>query len=116
MSEQGIPEYVTYSGILKEKAPQVSEELTHTLQGLSEGVAATALALEPNKRPDLTQTLKDLDAGIFARSQSENLRKPEMVITALAGASALLAPEPSEEFKESAQKMVDELRKRYNLS
>lgn len=49
--------------------------------------------------------------GLFARTSSDNAKSPEVVRTAIDGANALLAVEPTGD--KSAQKMIEALKQRY---
>ena len=58
---------------------------------------------------------KEFSNGLFARIMSQNHRSPERVRTAIEGATALLGPEPLNQMKAPAQKMVDVLKRDYGV-
>ncbi len=112
MAEQST-EVKTASGVLKEKSPEIAESLSKAVSSLGESLANTLLNMPEDQQKKMLDALRSLNDGIFARGASENLKKPEMVLTAIKGAASLVSPEPQQ--RKEAQQMVDSLKNRYSL-
>ena len=69
--------------------------------------------MSPEQQGEMMDILRQLGNGLYARAQSENKKKPELIPIALNGAQALLAPEGGTDEVNAAQTMVDELKLRY---
>ena len=115
MAEESNSNFIprTPLGVLKEQEPATAETLNHLVDSIREGLAGNLLNMDAQGRDRLLEATRNLDAGLFIRGMDRHLKNPNLVITALEGASALLEPEPTH--KEEAQIMVDSLRKSFGV-
>ena len=56
---------------------------------------------------------REFSNSVFARTSSANLKSPEILQTAIKGATALMQPEPRRESEGDVRKMINSLEKRY---
>lgn len=109
-----LPKTATYVDVLKQQAPETAKTLQRYIDSTTEGLAAGLIGNSPDFQEKTLKALRGFSDGAFVRGASENLRKPELTITALNGAGALLSPEPNAEGEQAAREMIDALRRRYS--
>lgn len=98
-----------------EEAAGTTKEIYETIkQGLANiGLGEGSSSQQRQAAESYLAMLREFANNLFARTASENLTSPEKVRTAIEGANALLSAEPTDEGKAAAEKMMQELERRY---
>lgn len=125
MTKEGMPEHVVYSPDEQieakfgrdflEAAAGVSKSIFTEIKlrlvdiGNSEGSSSQ----QREKAKEVLAMWREFANNLLARTSSDNLRSPEMVDTAIKGASALMSPEPTREGNVAAKALTERLQKRY---
>lgn len=112
--QESEQKYTSNFDRLKLTDRETADQLAHNMKNIQEGLALTLDVMNPGKRDQLLTYLRELGNGMWGVMQGEEVkeRHVERVITAIGGASALTAIEPSREYTERGQKMVNALRDR----
>jgi hypothetical protein len=93
---------------------QLFDQIKTGLRDICIGEGSTSQQQE--KAREYLDMWREFSNAVFARTSSANVKSPEILQTAIKGATALMKPEIERESRGDVRKMIDALERRYGKS